>query len=503
MIVFLNGAKAHLRLIACWSIASLHLAHADSQPPFISPGPYRVVIEKTPVSDAPPHLLLGVHSLWWGHQNDLWIPGQSSNYQAVSSFLEKVQGIVRYGGGANEIPWSACTGPLAARKPVKAVDWAGPMPCLFGVPEYLQTMRKAGNANAWLIANIAGIDHLAYSETELQLNAGAAADSLKENAGDFTRYWELGNELERGRYQWSPEMIGRRASLAGQAILRQDAAARLVVPMIEYNASNQPPRKNFNERLLKSVTQPLAGIALHLYYDGAPGGPSIPTQINTVVETAEIYRKVKGNPASIWITEHGRWPEGDPGQKNWKSNWYKTNDMEGVLGTADFLIALSQVPEVTGAMLHGVRAGPWNVFDKTPNGPTPSGVGRLLLLFADTAPAGRLRTKTTSENQSGYKGGYDMRAAAFDSPNKDALSVWLINRASNAISVNLDLRQRTKKPVFLSGSSLICPLVEGKCSGDQYRTFPVSKNQVQNHEAGATVSLPANSVNTFIFDAPQ
>lgn len=492
----------YIKIIFLSALTFFQYSQALAQSYAVKNGAYEIVVEKSRVSSLEAVHLLGVHSLWWGHQNDLWVPGTSSNYPSVENFFQRVKGITRFGGGANEIPWTACSGSIITRQPVKAVDWAAPMPCLFGVPEYLNTLRKADNKNAWLIANIAGNDYKSYSEIELQANSEAAATYLRSNSVDFNRYWELGNELERGRYQWPPEMIAKRASAAGQSILRKDPAAMLIAPLIEYNAANQPPRRAFNERLLKALSVPLAGVALHLYYDGSPGGPSIPTQISTVIETANIYQKVKGNPAAIWITEHGRWPEGDPSQKDWKANWYKTSDREGVIGTADFIIGLSQIPEVAGAMLHGVRAGPWNIFDKTATGPSASGVGKLLLLLADTGATKRLITATHSENQSGYKGGYDIRAAAFERAD-GSVSIWVINRAATAITVNTDLSHNNPSLQFTTGNSLICLQSDGKCAGDQFRVFAVSRAQAQARSGSFAISLPAHSVSTLTFAIPQ
>lgn len=470
------------------------LAGAEQTTHVVSQGEYRVEIADAKASPFDSRNLLGTHSLWWGHQADLWIPGTTDNYPAVDSFFRRTKGVIRYGGGANEISWKACNGPAASRRAVKAVDWAGPMNCAFGVPEYLATVRATGGSAIWLIANIAGIDHQPFSMGELLAEAGQAASALKTSGDNLQRYWELGNELERGHYRWPPEMIAGRASAAGREIMNRDPEARLVLPLIEYDDPNQPPRKMFNEKLLRAMTQPINDVALHLYYDGAPGGATIPTQLSTVVDTAALYRRVTGHAGAIWISEHGRWPQGDAGAKDWKSNWYKTNDMDGVLATADFLIGLAQVEDVAGAMLHGLRAGPWNVFDKTLLGPEPSGVGKLLLLFAQTGPATRLQTRSFSQNQSHYKGGYDMRAAAFESTDQRTISVWLINRAPVPIAVRVDLPAHVAGTEVATGSSLVCPVIDGRCAGSQYRLFPVSKGQATRSANSVNISLPARSV---------
>lgn len=475
------------------------LAGAQQTTHVVSPGAYRVEIADALASPFDSRNLLGTHSLWWGHQKDLLVPGTTNNYPVVDSFFRNTKGMIRYGGGANEIPWDACSGEVASRIAVKAVDWAGPMKCVFGIPEYLATVRATGGSGAWLIANIAGIDYQPFSMGELVVETGQAAAALRTAGSGLQRYWELGNELERGRYRWSPEKIASRASAAGREIMRRDPQARLVLPLIEYNDPHQPPRKVFNETLLRAMTQPVSDIALHLYYDGAPGGPSIPTQLRTVVDTAALYRQVTGHAAAFWITEHGRWPEGEPGESDWQSNWYKTNDMYGVLGTADFLIALTQIEDVAGAMLHGLRAGPWNVFDKTPLGPEPSGIGKLLQLLAAATPAQRLQTRSFSQNKSLYKGGYDMRAAAFEKTDQRTISVWLINRAPVPIAVSFVFPARAANATFTKGSTLVCPISDGRCTGSQYLLFPDNTGQITRFANYTNMNLSSRSVTNLTF----
>lgn len=463
-------------------------------------GTYRIEVTDKAVSRFDGRNLLGTHSLWWGYQKDLVSPITNESYPSVISFLAKTKSVIRFGGGVNEIPWKACADPLAARVEYKAVEWAGPMKCQFGINEYLSVIQQTGGKEAWLVANIAGIDYQLYSSTELVKSVGEAAVDMELHADNLMRYWELGNELERGRYNWSPEMIAQRASNAGKEIISKDPDAHLILPLIEFNAPNQPPRKIFNDRLLRAMKQPVDGVALHLYYDGAPGGPSIPTQLKTIVESAETYRAITGRAGEVWVTEHGRWPEGDGRNKEWKSNWYKTNDMDGVLGTADFLIAISQVADVAGAMLHGLRAGPWNVFEKTSADPCLSGVGLLLTLFADTSHDTRLQTHTSSLNKSGYKGGYDIRATAFSSEDKQKFSLWIVNRSPYSVSTKLSLSSRNSIAKFFKGNSLLCPIANGKCSGNQFRLLSVNNSQIKNDKNGLSVILPARSVTALEFE---
>lgn len=444
--------------------------------------------------------LLGTHSLWWGHAEGLFVRGTERTDPVVVGLLRSAGGVVRFGGGANEISWRACTGPVERRPMVKAVPWSGPIKCRFGYDEYLQVTKDAGLPSTWMIANLAGIDHNPMPQAEMAAEAGLAAAYVAERAPASSRYWELGNELERGKYQWTPEAIAQRAEASGRAILAKDPVARLVLPLIEYDHPAQPPRRKFNEQLLKATGVKLTGVALHLYYDGRPGGPAVSTQLDTVRDTAALIASKANGPRQVWITEHGRWPEGDGNNPEWKRQWPQTNDAGGVVGTADFIIGLSQIDSVAGAMLHGLRAGPWNVFDLGAGGPKLTGVGKLLQLFGESGARERLRAFTTSRSDSGYAGGYDVRASAFKGKDSDELVVWAVNRGAMHVPLTIEV-PASAKPADVRGSAsaLLCEKISGTCTGPDFVVTQLAEPKLDASRKQAQVQLPARSVAVFKF----
>lgn len=464
---------------------------------------YAVVIDDTQISPHPAKNLFGTHSLWWGTQADLVKP-DGTNYKIFTDFLAATGGIMRYGGGADEISYQACAGPVASRVAVKAVDWAGLMKCTYGIPEYINTVKATGGDTTWTLANIAGINYTLFTPDQLDAEVKGAASYVKSLAPTMTRYWELGNELERGYYKWSPTFLAARASAGAKAIRAVDPDAKVVLPLIEFDAPWQPIKPVFNETLLRAMTAPVNGIAYHLYYDGPPSGPTIPTQLSTVTDGAALYKRVTGNTATIWITEHARWPQGEA-LPNWKDYWYRTNDMEGLLGTTDFLLAAAQVPEVAGLMLHGVRAGPWNVFDKAVSldkGPTYTGIGLLYNTLAATKPALRMQTRTTSMNVSAYKGGYDLRAGAFKSADQKTLSIWMVNRNPAAITVVTTLPPSMSKATFTNATVIDCTVTDGKCGGADFRSTKLASSSVARAGTTAALKVPARAVAVYTFTAP-
>lgn len=461
---------------------------------------YQLLISAQPAAKYRARDLLGVHSLWWGHAEGLFAPGTTETHNAVSSLLKGAGGVIRYGGGANEISWRSCSGAVKERKPVKAVPWAGPMTCRFGIPEYVELVRRAQGDSVWMIANLVGVNYAVSSDLAMASDVGAGALMLADRAAGLKRYWELGNELERGRYRWTSEQIAHRAGVAANAIAERDSSARLILPLIEFDADWQPRRRTFNEQLLKaSANLPIAGVALHLYYDGRPGGPSVPTQLRTIEDTSESVERILGKPVELWITEHGRWPEGDSSDPGWKRRWTQTNDLGGVLGTADFLIGLSQIGSVAGAMLHGLRAGPWNVVDVVEGNPQPSGVGQLLALFGQTGAVQRLVSHTSSRNESGYAGGYDFRGAAFLDESGEHLIAWIVNRSNAVARVRVGFPVGWPINAEMDGRSLVCVRSTDECRGSDFRTIAMTPTQFTASEGQAYVSVPALSVSALKF----
>lgn len=455
---------------------------------------YRVDITAKTLSTSAARELLGVHSLWWGHDEGLFTAGTTSTRPEVVDFLSAAGGILRFGGGANEISWRACSGDAYSRPKVKAAAWAGPMQCRFGVDQYLDLVTRSGAKSSWFIANIAGIDYVPMPVETMANEAAAFAVAVRDDAPGLLRFWELGNELERGRYGWPPEKLGERASVAGAAILKADKAAQLIVPLIEFNHPNQPRRSAFNQRVLENISVPVAGFAMHLYYDGRHGGPSIPTQLNTISETADQVKNSRHKAAGLWITEHGRWPAGDTTEPGWRNRWSQTNDMDGVISTADFLIGLSQIPGVAGAMLHGLRTGPWNVVDTEGGDIRLTGVGQLLSLLGTSGAEVRLLSRTTSRNQSEYVGGYDVRASAFEDRDRQHLVVWVANRSPAPAPITLTSERLLRLDAEPQGRSLVCVRPPQDCRTQHFRVVPLNQAQVTANDGHLQITLPAHSV---------
>lgn len=441
---------------------------------------------------------LGVHSLWWEYPNGLVDRKTLMPAPLVIDFFSKTRGVNRFGGGANEVPWDTCVGPISKRASVNAAKWLGPTVCEFGLLDYFRLNSMSNSSASWLIANIAGLDYKEWSDDDLKNSVNAAANFRRINDPSALRYWELGNELERGAYKWPPKKISRKYNISAEEIRLADPQAKVIVPLIEYDAPGQPDRVEFNEAIISSLNFEPDGFSMHMYYDGSPGGPAIPRQTGVLVSTIKQIRTILGKRKGVWLTEHGRWPEGDTSSSDWKKNWHKTNDIDGVISTADFIIATSQIDGVDGLMLHAVKAGPWNIFEVN-NGRLIgiTGTGELLKFMAPAFNGRRIETSTLSTNQSGYKGGYDVRASAF--LDNGLIHLIVVNRAAMAQAIDVEINNGKDDHRLAQARLLKCEGVAEYCRLPKPYLLTDKSIELNKIKAGS-IHVSPKSIGHFVFE---
>ena len=385
---------------------------------------------------------LGLHALFWSVQSDL--NGNTSSRvtpQAISILKNSGVGLIRYGGGVNEIDWRGCVGWVMDRPKQKLVDWTGPMRCIFGLAEYEKLNDELGLSSSWHIANVVGFEGKTNPIEGLAKDANEIARLIKALSGDRQRYWELGNELDRDTLKWSAEKITERDLPVAQAIKKSDPTAHIIIPLLEYSPEWIKDSDEHNRYLIRQHKSVASDYALHLYNDNAPWGPPVANQLASVRNIAKIIKAEGIRTPSIWVTEHARPPPGTPKDKNWNQTWYQTGNHDAVIATADFLIGLSQIPMVQGAAWHGLRTGPWNFIDIGSNGGLrETQMSRLFEMLNPSFDYLTLVTKTTSTYEANLSGGYTIRATAFadkSDPMGSKCVVWMVNRSSEEKKVSL------------------------------------------------------------------
>lgn len=469
---------------------------------------YRITVTDRSIKALHPQFF-GFNLEWIGFQEDVWDSRTGAVRPEVTEALRAFPGAVyRYPGGtvANYFDWQASVGAQIQRPPRKAVGWRPPLAAQFGFREYLHFVKEVGG-QPWLVANLYGDYEGERDVAVLAAAAGkwaAEARAATQSGAPPVLRWELGNELDRDRYRWPSEKYTARALNVAEAIRAADPAARFVGMLEDYDA--QPPlsARNYNAATARALAALAPDYALHLYYDGKPGGPPIPQRLRHLCASADTVAETSGQSSAIWVTEHARWPHGRVDDPDWKKNWGETTNLEGALAVADMVIALSQTPKIEGAFLHSLAGtyGPWPLFHGTRSGLKPSAVYWALRVLREGMLDQVLETHTTSRGDSGYAGGYDLRASVLANAKRSKFALWAVNRYSNTISVKLVLTEMAGKTVAAHLATLGDPNVSANNIHDGQRLLPIRRPVAIAFDADGQgqVSLPANSVTLIAFD---
>lgn len=450
----------------------------------------------------------GFNLEWLGFQEAYWDASTRKVKPEIIEWLQPFSGaIYRYPGGtvANYFNWQDSVGPLDKRLPRKIVDWKGPFVTDFGFDEYLTFTQQVAGV-PWVVANLYGVFGHENDPAEMAKQNGAwaayARNKLTGATGIFR--WELGNELDRSGFDWPPQKYGDIAKINATVISNNNSNAKFVALLEDFDAYPGMKAAEYDRTVIEHLPSTINEFALHSYYDGKPGGPPIPNRLQQVCKTVSIIRSVRPNTqAKIWITEHARWPTGETTDKDWKRQWWKTTNLEAALGMGDFIIGLTQVPEVQGAMLHalGGATGPWPLFQRqTQTGMLyPSAVYWALRTLREGMLDTVLQTTTNSTNESGYPGGYDVRAVVMMDHTGAKYGLWMVNRANTPQKLNIALPQLAGK-TFQAQLSFVGGMNKDATNTDdnmQRVTQQKSSYKLNFDVSGnAIIALPPNSVSS-------
>ncbi len=385
-------------------------------------------------------------------EQDLLRPDGTVSNAPIERLRDLPDVFYRYPGGlvSNSFDWEAAVGPVEERRPQASVGHAAASPVRFGVDEYFGFLEQTGG-NAWYVLNILGWS-AAEPNVELPLEQVTAANRrLARHISaryDAPLYLQLGNELDRAAYQWPVEKYVQRSRATIDAMREELPDARFVAFLRDFDwtyKGKQDPRAGTKSRYQDFIPAVLAGLpdvndfSLHFYYDD-PGLDKRTKrigwrlkQIESAIGVAKAARD--GDPPDVWITEHARGVNLETGKGMQRAAL--TSNLSATISTADFLIGLSQIPEVKGAFWHGLNAGPWQLFDATIEHrdlrPRPVYWGYRVLhsvLLEQT-----LETETGPQGGAQYRDGYDIRATAFKSRDDATFGLWVANRRNEAVAL--------------------------------------------------------------------
>jgi hypothetical protein len=160
------------------------------------------------------------------------------------------------------------------------------------------------------------------------------------------------------------------------------------------------------------------------------------------------------------------------------------------------------MPAVKGAFLHSLAGtyGPWPLFHRVQNELSPSVIYWALLILRQSMLDDVLNTVSTSTRHSAYRGEYDMRATVMANRDRTQFSIWVVNHQPENVTVQFNLPGLTSGGLDITHTYLsdTNPMVNNRA--DSHAIRPVKKilfNESDKYN-GFNLSLPPNSVNTFV-----
>lgn len=446
---------------------------------------------------------------------DSLVRGSGQIKPEVIRHLKALPDIVyRYPGGlmANHYSWEWATGPLSSRVRQKLASWAEPAPSLFGVDEYLDFLHQV-KGRFWYTLNLSG-----WSETSMEgeLPSVVVAESNRRLASHVltsiphtSRFYHLGNELDRSDYEWPTDKYIQRAKDTVAAVRTVDPQARFVAFLRDFDlkyrkSAGGSTYKAFNKAVLEALPM-VDDFSFQYYYDDANNGnirSTIPWRLKMFQAAIRDARDARrGRTPNVWVTEHGRSP--NPAIKGRIANKF-TSGLAGAISAADFWIAVAQMPAIQGAFLYSV--GHWNIFsNELPSGyPTP--MYWTLHLLHQTRLPDVMATSTSSPNRSGYLGGYDVRAVALADVARTRYSLWIVNRAAKPLSVKVRLPSLDGRTVRVNHG-----YVAGRegVLADQDQNPPrvvIDQNErslIVSADGALELELPSSSISSFRIEREQ
>ncbi|BFM05562.1 hypothetical protein [Halioxenophilus aromaticivorans] len=461
-----------------------------------------------------PETFFGFNINFKSFQDQLWDGTQHQVYPKVLRDLSQFKpAVYRYPGGlvGNSFSWDDAIGALSSRRLQDTIFKSPPKKAYFGVDEYLRFLDEVGGEFLYVL-NIVNTNPLKpLDEAPIEDVAAknkALAEYLVKKMGSQPRYYQLGNELDRSKYEWAPEKYAARAKAVADAIRSVDKDAHFIAFMRDFTWTYKKDKSrgvSSPDSYLKSAMNDLPGIdiySVHHYYNGKREdhrSRAISFWMRHLEQSIKSYQQLRGNDPEVWITEHARQMSSAKPTKDLTVQY--TSNLGGALATADYLITLAQVPQVKSTVWHALNAGPWQMFDATVKHkdlrPRPIYYGFRTLQQMDLPMV--LDTRTASTNVSGNQNGYDVRAVGFTDANMQTLGLWAVNHSSQPQTVTVQFNPLKSQAVnidrwFISGPKGISPddlsleLSEGMQTSSGKGSFAA--------DGTITLELPPTSVST-------
>ena len=465
-----------------------------------------------------PDTFFGFNIRWTNFQKDLWDESKDRVKPEIVKALEPFSGaIYRYPGGlvANEYLWKEAMLLMAERKSLNRGRKPRDKLPLFGVREFFGFVKQVNGTPLYTL-NLVGKGNPSniqeYPVNRVTESNRELAKHIRQLAPESSvHYYQLGNELDRSTYEWPHEKYIERSLASIRAIEEVDTDARFIAFLREFNWRYRHGKSGVS-RYQDFIRDVLTGLpmvndySIHVYYDGEirPGGRFLhmSNAVERIQNTLSVAKAVrKSTPVNVWITEHSRRIQVT--RENEMEAKILTTNLGGAISTADFLIAMAQIPEVKGTAVQALNGVARQIFDASVrhNDLRPRPVLSAMHVLNSSHGGAVLSTQTSGPARSGYRGGSDVRATAF-ADGSDVLAVWVVNRASEEIVADVVYRPFhgvtvDKTHYYLAGKNGL----RADAVGDDFALELDPQPEVSRFSDDGVigVTLPPSSVSTFCF----
>lgn len=359
---------------------------------------------------------------------------------------------LRYPGGnlSNHFASDWAVGPVADRRPQRLIEHAAALPVRFGPREYFDLVRAAG-ARSWYTLNLVGWDDERHGVERPSSECAAANGRLAALRRQLDptpgpRWYHLGNELDRNRYQWPVDRYLQRCRETMAAVRAADPEARFVAFLRDFDlglrAAGGPPRGIDHAAQVLDGLPDVADASLQVYYDRAAGEgqrSDLTWRWGLIDRFLSALPRRAGRPVAVWITEHAQARDLQVREGPRRQKLASTSGIGGAVASADFVLGALRRPAIQAAFWHAVGGGVWwDLFEPGPGALMPTPAYHAFRLLREHLAGAVMDCEVRSSDGGTYAGGYDVNATAL----QDAPHHWTVlvaNRAPDPADLTLVL----------------------------------------------------------------
>ena len=384
------------------------------------------------------------------------------------------------GGVGQDYLWKKTLGTMAERTGFPN-QWYPATPMNFGIIEWLKSVQGVtpdatfvwgfNMKQADYAADAADLAEFLTGDGTTNPNGGTNWAQRRIDLGVVNPVkvkYELGNELDNATgsnidayIQQSREIIAAVRQVDPTA---KFAAFAKTAPWSAAGTNDGSPTggwRDWHNKILQQLGNDIDYIAFHPYYLGYSLA-YVDKYIDSIRDDIAAWETSTGNvdpthKVKIYISEHGVWPLRDE-TDNFNTAGHRTHDLEGSLGSAEFIIRMSHRPEVELVSIHSFTSGPWYAINKNSAGKLYlSGIGEMMKVMNQSLGKDVVKSTVTGDYTDLKMNDTSFAVSAMTTETA-GLNVVLVNRdprMKRDVSFQFEQKYKLVKKTVLTGDSIL------------------------------------------------